>query len=241
VENRATEIETLRRQIAQCETSERGDLRLHVSSGCGPLDRLLPDEGFRRGTLVEWLADGPGSGVDTLAMATARAACCDGGALVVLDRRREFYPPAAARLGIDPQSLIVVRATGDKDNDWALDQALRCPAVAAVLDWPEKLDGRAFRRLQLAAEVSGTLGLLIRDASVRHEPSWADVRLLIEPLPTPSEPEHGDMRRLRIHLLRCRGTTGGRSVDVDIDDETRTMHLVPQLAAATAHRKATRA
>ncbi len=239
MENRATEIEMLRRRIAQFETSQPGDSRRHVSSGCEPLDRLLPDEGFRRGTLVEWLAAGWGSGVGTLALATARAACRDGGALVVLDRRREFYPPAAVRLGIDPRNLIVVRANGDADNDWALDQALRCRAVAAVLAWPEKLDGRTFRRLQLAAEENGTLGLLIRDESVRHEPSWADVRLLIESLSLGLG--QGDMRRLRIHLLRCRGTTSGRSVDVDIDDETRTMHPVPQLAVATAHRKATRA
>ena len=235
--NRATEIESLRRRIAQFETTQPADSRGHVSSGCGPLDRLLVDGGFRRGTLVEWLGCESGGGVGTLALATARAACCDGGALVVLDRRREFYPPAAVRLGIDPRNLIVVCTGGDADNAWALDQALRCRAVAAVLAWPEKLDGRTFRRLQLAAEESGTLGLLIRDESVRHEPSWADVRLLVEALPL----ARAGMRRLRIHLLRCRGMTSGRSVDVDIDDETRTMHLVPQLAVAAAHRKATRA
>jgi protein ImuA len=240
VENPAdheTTVESLRQQIAQFETTPSADSRGYVSSGCGPLDRLLVGAGFRRGTLVEWLGGESGGGVSTLALATARAACCDGGALVVLDRRCEFYPPAAVRLGIDPQNLIVVRADGDADKGWALDQALRCRAVAAVLAWPEKLDSRTFRRLQLAAEESGTLGLLIRDESVRHEPSWADARLLVEALPL----GQGNMRRLRIHLLRCRGTTSGRSVDVDIDDETRTMYLAAELAIATARRKAARA
>jgi len=240
--NRATDIESLRRRIAQFEMPASDGAGGQVSSGCGPLDRLLPDAGFRRGTLVEWLGSGSGNGVGTLALATAQAACRDGGALVVLDRRREFYPLVAFRLGIDPQNLIVVRADGDADNAWALDQALRCRAVAAVLAWPEKLDGRTFRRLQLAAEESGGLGLLIRDASARHEPSWADVRLLVETLPLGPLPlGRGNMRRLRIHLLRCRGTTSGLGVDVDIDDETRTMHLVTQLAAATDHGKTARA
>ena len=230
-------VETLRRRIARLEGRRPAGDRTSISSGVEPLDRLLPEGGFRRGTLIEWLGPGEGDAAAVPALIVARKACTDGGGLVVVDRSGEFYPPAAVRLGIDPRNLIVVRTGGDADNAWALDQALRCRAVAAVLAWPEKLDGRTFRRLQLAAEESGTLGLLIRDESVRHEPSWADVRLLVEALPL----ARAGMRRLRIHLLRCRGMTSGRSVDVDIDDETRTMHLVPQLAVAAAHRKATRA
>jgi len=240
------QVEALRRQIAQFEGGQAERRPTVVSSGCQPLDRLLPGRGFRRGTLIEWLAVGEGSGAGTLALAAAGAACRDGGMLVVLDRRREFYPPAALYIAVDPQNLIVVRAAGQADNDWVLDQALRSPAVAAVLAWPEKLDGRTFRRLQLAAEESGAVGLFVRSASVRDEPSWADVRLLVEPLPLPAGVESARMRRLRIHLLRYRGTTNGRrvnvdSLDVDIDDETHTMHLVTPLAVATAPRQATRA
>ena len=32
------------------------------------------------------------------------------------------------------------------------------------------------------AEQGGGVGLLMRSLGVRHEPSWAEVRLLIEPL-----------------------------------------------------------
>ncbi len=119
----------------------------------------------------------------------------------------------------------------------ALDQALRCPAVAAVVAWPEsldgKLDGRTFRRLQLAAEQGGGLGLLIRPESVRSQPSWADVRLLVEPLP--STAPYG--RRMRVVLLRCRGgghrvghhvpmvVVGEQTVEVEIDHET---HPLPE-------------
>jgi hypothetical protein len=56
---------------------------------------------------------------------------------------------------------------------------------------------------------------------VRHEPSWADVRLLVEPLASAGV----DGRRLRIHLLRCRGAAGGQSIEVVIDHETRRVHL----------------
>ena len=239
-------LETLRQQIARLEGSRWRDDQPPVSSGCGPLDRLLPGRGLRRGTLAEWLAEGEGNGATALALGAACAACRDGGALVVLDRSREFYPPAAVRLGIELENLIVVYAAAEADNIWALDQALRCPGVAAVVAWPQRLDGRTFRRLQLAAEESGSLGLLMRPATVRHEPSWADVRLLIEPLPAgslpaefpPTEPLQSDKRRLRIHLLHCRHGGNGRCVDVEIDDETHTVYLVARLADPTAHRRA---
>jgi hypothetical protein len=238
-------LETLRRQIARLEGARHRGGAGPISSGCGPLDRLLPAGGFRRGTLTEWLAAGEGTGAVALALGAAAAACGDGGMLVVLDRRREFYPPAAVGLGIAPQRLIVVHAATAADDAWALDQALRCPGVAAVLAWPEKLDGRTFRRLQLAAEEGNGLGLLIRPESARREPSWAEVRLGVEPLTStssaesPSNSPAGCRRRLRIHLLRCRGGTGGRSVDVEIDDETRTVHLVAELADPAIARRAT--
>ena len=46
-------------------------------------------------------------------------------------------------------------------------------------------------------------------------PSWADVRLLVQPQPAESH-----RRRLRIVLLRCRGSREGRGIQVELDDES---------------------
>lgn len=228
-------VESLRQEIARLEEARRPARETPVSSGFGPLDRLLPARGFRRGTLVEWLASGPGSGAEHLAVATAREACREGGALVVFDPAGEFYPPAAIRLGMDPGGMIVVRAASASDNLWALDQALRCPGVGAALAWPEKLDGRTFRRFQLAAEQGGGLGLLVRRERARHEPSWAEVRLGVKPLPTvdPHAP-----RRLKVELLHSRGGTSGGSVEVELDDETHPLHLASPVARPASRRRA---
>ena len=133
-------VQTLRRQIARIETLRRRPDEPPVSSGCPPLDGILPEGGFHRGTLTEWLADGDGAGATTLAVLAAREACRQGGTLVVVDADGGFYPPAAVRLGI-ARGNCVVRAEQRADHDWALDQALRCPAVAAVLAWPESPAG----------------------------------------------------------------------------------------------------
>jgi hypothetical protein len=230
-------VEALRQRIAQLEGSRRPKSDLPLSTGCEALDRLLPGRGLHRGTLVEWLASGDGSGAESLALVAAREACREGGPLVVFDPARQFYPPEAARMGIDLDRLIVVQAASPTDNLWALDQALRCPGVAASLAWPEKLDSRTFRRLQLAAEQGGGLGLLLRPEEVRQEPSWADVRFWVRPLPC-GDPRAG--RRLSVQLLRSR-QGGGGSVEVEFLDEARVVHLAPSRARPADPRRAARA
>jgi hypothetical protein len=236
IESRDRLIQALRERISRLETARcPHDHKAVVPTGCEALDRLLPQGGFRQGTLVEWLAAGEGSGRQTLAMSTAREAARDDGAVVILDQAGQFYAPAALRLGISLEQMIVVRARNEADNTWALDQSLRCPAVAAAVAWPEKLDGHTFRRLQLAAEQGGGLGLLIRPERARHEPSWAEVRLWVEPLPN-AAPQAG--RRWKIQVLRSRDRLQGGSVEVEIDHET---HLVPpprQLAHPADPRRA---
>ena len=248
-------LEELRRRIARLEGIRPHGGRAVVASGFPALDSILPERGFRRGTLVEWLSAGEGAGAWTLALLAAREACRNGGAMVVLDRHRQFCPPAAVRLGIEPDQLVVVHADSAADDAWAMDQVLRSPAVAAVLAWPERIDGRTFRRWQLAAEEGGCLGLLLRPAAVRTDPSWAEVRLLVEPLvaikPRPvvapgdavrdATTDRGFMldvsnRLLRIVLLHGRGATDGRGVDVELDDETYCVRPTTRWAKPTVDR-----
>ena len=186
-----------------------------------PLDPLFPT-GLQRATLIEWLCCGAGCGASTLAFSVARAAGAGGGAILVMDRDREFYPPAAAGLDIDPGQIIVVRAQAEADEIWALDQAARCTGVAAVLWRCGKLDSRHFRRLQLTCEDSGSLVLLLRPHTLRHEPSWAHVRLLVQAVPTTDalDPQPSFSRRLRIELLKCRSAMTKTSMELEIDDET---------------------
>jgi hypothetical protein len=212
--------------------------------------------------LVEWLAGGGADGAGTLAMIAARQAACSGGAIVVVDRAGLFYPPAVVRLGIEPQTLLVVRPASDEDHAWTLDQVLRTRGVAATWCMVEDQDDHTLRRWQLAAETSGVIGLLVRPERVRHDPSWAELRLLVEPV---AQPHRGlRNRRVRVTLLRSRGGQIGRSVELDIPTpetpleepaqqpesradrrdirhETRLVHLASRVAAAKAGRRSRRA
>jgi protein ImuA len=155
-----------------------------ISTGLGPLDRLFPHGGLEGGTLVEWLADGAGSGATTLSLRVAARALEQGGACVVIDSRQEFYPPAATELGVPLERMILVRPSSPRLTLWAWEQALRFRGVAVTLGELGTLSDRPFRRLQLAAESGGGIGLLVRPMACRAEPSWASVRLGVTALPS---------------------------------------------------------
>jgi hypothetical protein len=188
--------------------------------------------------LTEWLSGMARCGAATLSLLSAREACREGGTLVVIDRWQTFYPPAAAAWGIDLSRLLIVRPQSARDALWAAVQSLRSPAVAAVWAPIDRLDARTFRQLQLAAQAGRTLGLLLRGAHVRGQPSWADVQLEVSGGQGAGGREYGTLiRQLRlaprssllaprfvhVRLLRTRHGRPGGSVVLAIDDAAHTI------------------
>jgi protein ImuA len=68
------------------------------------------------------------------------------------------------QFGLAPERLLTIHAAGKRDVLWAMEEALRCRAVGAVIG--ELRNGDigtvAVRRLSLAASASGALALLLR-------------------------------------------------------------------------------
>ena len=217
------QLDQLRHELSFWENSARNSTESIVSTGYPALDAILPAGGLRRGSLVEWLAEVPGHGATTLALLCAQEACQAGGDLVIMDSDSpfhsdsqfydgaEFYPPTLATWGIDLERLILLRPRSQQHLQWAMVQVLRSPSVGAVWGHFNQRDSHAFRRLQLAARSGDTLGLLLRPACMRREPTWADVRLLIQPL-AGQQP-----RQVRVTLLHCRGGGSKGSVELEID------------------------
>lgn len=236
-----------------------------ISTGIDALDRLLPDAGFREGTLVEWLAEA-GSG-DQLALLAAAPALGHDRLLFVIDSETTFYPPAAAALGIDLRRLILVRPRKtasekgartktvakrevpiaerqSEETLWALEQTLQSRGVAVTFCRLERMNARVFRRLQLAVERGGGLGFLIRAPAARSEPSWSDVRLAVEALPEKFSPGEISLsgRRWRVEVLRCRrGAAGQRSIVLEYNDATpHTLHPIANPGKTPTHFKRAR-
>jgi protein ImuA len=118
---------------------------------------------------------------------------------------------------------VVLRPASEADALWALDQALRCRGVGAVWARWDEFDPRDFRRLQLAAEEGGTVGLLIRSASRRGRPTWAQVQWFVECRRSKVErrtPKIGGLPSWKLHveLVRCPGGAGGRRALLELDE-----------------------
>ncbi|OYP36811.1 hypothetical protein CGZ80_07125 [Rhodopirellula sp. MGV] len=236
--SQAEVLRSLRAKVG-CVSTARNAAEPTFSTGCSAMDVWLPHNGLHPGTLTEWVAAHESAAAESLSL---RAAACRLDAvtsrpLVIVDCEGTFYPPAAVALGVPAQRMILLRPRGSDDALWAIDQALRSGAVAAVLArLPMRLDDRDGRRLQLAAETGNTPGLFIRNFQARHLPSFAETQFYVaerKRLQTPERlsPRHRlssgrDSEVISVTLDRVRGGQAGKQLDVRFDD-SGVLHPVP--------------
>lgn len=158
-----------------------------VPSPAEGIQQLLPEGLSSRGGLVEWLSDLKGAGSLSVAVLASREAVGEH-LWVFVDPRRQDYAAGLAALSLDMDRVVFVRPRWQADVLWIAEQTLRTRGIGAVVCEFDCLPTAAFRRLQLAAEAGGTLGILLRPERVRHQPSWAECRLLVRPLVQPPPP-----------------------------------------------------
>jgi len=231
-----TDLDELRARIRTLERGnapEAGVLPL----GAEALDRALPGGGLAQAAVHEVLPartgwdDGPAAGF-ALALAGRALAQSDGPVLWVA-RRLDLYPPGIAGYGVPPARLLCARAPDDAGVLWALEEALRCPALAVAVGEVEHLARTPVRRLQLAAEAGGVTGLLLqrrRTPPTRAEPSAAVTRWRVGVWPR-IQPVSGP--RWWVELARVRGRPPA-TFEVIWDDATGCFAL----AAPLRHRAA---
>jgi protein ImuA len=199
-------LSALRARIARLERAgaaealaARGEDAIPLSTA---IDAGLPWGGLPRAALHEILAAEPGAAAGFAALVLARA----GGTVLWIAPDPDAWPPGLARFGLSPAQLVLVRAARAQDALWAMEETLRCPAVGAALLVAGAIDLTAARRLQLAAESGGVLGLLLRPDEDNAAPTAALTRWRVGAAPSDSTSPHaiGDPA-WSLDLLRCRG------------------------------------
>jgi len=189
----------LRARIARIEgAGPTGKEEPPVIPLCPEMDRALPGGGLPRAALHEILSDGSGAAAGFAALLMARS----GGTIFWIARDPDPWPPGLIRFGLPPSRLIVAQPRHHVEALWVAEEALRCPAVSAVLLGSERLDTMAMRRLQLAAETGGGIGLLLRDEE-EEGPSLASTRWRVTGRAGGSPHDLGDPQ-WTLELLRCR-------------------------------------
>jgi protein ImuA len=221
--SKAAVLAELRGCIRRMEGIGGADGTRLLPLGVREVDQALPDGGLPLGCLHEVVGENdPFNSVATgfsaailARIAERQGALSQGGAsqgqIVWITRGDDLYAPGIAAYGLKPERLIVVRARRDADILWAMEEALRCRTLGAVLGEIGDIDMVASRRLQLAAEASGVTGLLLRSAGRRLGATASVTRWGLSA--APSQPLNGEpglgLPRWRTRLLRCRGGQPG--------------------------------
>jgi hypothetical protein len=181
------------------------------STGCSSLDARLPGGGWPTASLIEVLLDNTGLGEVQLflpALVECQRRSGQGRTdeapwLVWIAPPHEPYAPALAQQGIELGRFLVVQPASATEALWAAEQALGSGVCAAVFLWLKGTDDRWLRRLKLAAEAGGALGVLFRPERHRFESSPATLRLAVT----------SDEHEMRLDLLKVQG---GRPGPVDL-------------------------
>jgi protein ImuA len=221
-------VDALRRRLQEIERGGRpraGVLPFNLAA----LDGYLPEGGLPLGALHEVGGDGEGSddGVLPALFIAGLLARRPGPVLWCLPpvppgaRNAGLFAPGIAQAGLHPDRVIYVEAQAEATLLAALEEGLRHGGLAGVVGELPRLGMTVSRRLQLAAEATASLALLLlraKPAVLETEitrPTAAATRWRISPLPSPSaldtpaapgQPGIGLARaRWRVELLRCRG------------------------------------
>ena len=240
-------LQALRVRVAEMETPGRRGFGV-LPFGLASLDQRLPGGGLARGALHEVAGAGPeaGDGAAATLFAAGVLARTEGAVLWCV-KRRDLFAPALAQAGLTPERVIFVEAGDEAGVLAAFEEALRHPGLGGAAAELSDLGMTASRRLHLAAESTGALGLIVRRwrrsrPAAMETPNAAATRWRIAPLP--AVPLQVDGRLIaglgrphwRLDLTRCRGGEGF-SLEVEACDGEGRLALPALLAdgSAAAH------
>jgi protein ImuA len=190
--------------------------------GVEPMDNHLPGGGLALGALHE-VAGGGNGAIDGAAAAlfVAGIVARTKGKVLWCVTRQDLFAPAIAAVGLAPGRVIYVEGGDEQAVLDCFEEGLRHGGLGAIVAEVARLSMTASRRLQLAAESSGTIGIAIRrwrrhsEAADFGQPTAAVTRWRVSVLPSRPLPVPGVGRaRWHVELIRCRA---GEAADFEVE------------------------
>ncbi|HEY9178710.1 MAG TPA: Error-prone repair protein ImuA [Flavipsychrobacter sp.] len=131
--------------------------------GLGPLTSAFPGKVFPLGAVHELISDRSESAAATNGfLAALLGKLSNTGYCLWVSNKRTIFPSALKQFGIDPHRIIFIDLRQQKDVLWAVEEALKCDILSAVVGELSELSFTESRRLQLAVEQSGVTGFIHR-------------------------------------------------------------------------------
>jgi len=206
-------ISRLERDILPLEGLKLLSTDNNINLDFRPIENAFPNGTFPIGCTHEFLSTSiediaPTSGF--IAVLLSKLMQFDGAA-VWISSSRTLFPASLKRFGVEPNKIIFIDLQNEKDELYAIEEALKCKRITTVVGEIKQITFKESRRLQLAAEQSRVTGLLIR-----HQPKILNTiacvsRWRITSLP--SELQNGmpgvGFPRWNVELLKVRNGKSG--------------------------------
>jgi len=163
--SKADIIAQLQKDILPLQGYKHGANSIAVDAGLGPVRDAFPNGLFPVSAVHEFICHGKEDAAATggFILGILAALMKNAGAVLWVSSSRTIFPPALVFFGIAPEKIIFADLPNEKDVLWAVEEALKCDALSAVVGETSMLSFTASRRLQLAVEQSKVTGFILRN------------------------------------------------------------------------------
>lgn len=206
----------------------------------GAMESAFPDAIFPLGAVHEFVCAAPEQAAASTGFMAALISSImkKGGASIWISHKRNLFPPALKFFGIDPHRIIFIDLIREQDVLWAMEEALKCEGLAAVIGEMRNIDFTASRRLQLAVEQSNVTGFILHHTNKKAAPTTCISRWHITSLQSDTEdglPGVG-YPRWNVHLQKIRN---GKPGSWKIEWQGNSFRYIPAITELRIERRKT--
>jgi len=180
----------------------------------GPMKECFPNGSFPVGAIHEFLSGRIEDTSATTGFLAGLLATLMGvqGTVLWISAARTLFPPALKAFDIVPERFLFLDLKNQKEVLWAMDEALKCSALTAVIGEVRDITFTESRRLQLAVEDSQVTGLILRHNIQKVTTTASVSRWRITSLPSDVIDEDLPgigLPKWKVELLRMRNGKAG--------------------------------
>ncbi|MEO6733909.1 MAG: Error-prone repair protein ImuA [Ferruginibacter sp.] len=184
-----------------------------VDTGLGIINHAFSNAIFPLGAVHEFIAEGAEDTAATTGFigGVLGSLMQNGGAAIWISGSKTIFPPALQSFGIAPDKIIFIDLHKEKEMLWAMEEALKCEGLAAVIGEIPDISFTTSRRLQLAVEQSQVTGFILRCKPRNLNTTACVTRWKITHLPTelPAGMPGVGFPRWNVDLLKVRNGKPG--------------------------------
>ena len=181
--------------------------------GLGSMVHAFPNGTFPLGAVHEFISSSEEDNSASIGFITGLLSSLIGisGIAMWISYNRRLFPPSLKNYNVQPDRMIFVDLKNEQDLLRAMEEALKCGALSAVVGELKDISFTASRRLQLAVEESQVTGFILRSNFKKVNTTACVSRWRITSLPSASIEDLPGVGfpQWKVELLRIRNGRPG--------------------------------